>query len=152
MAEAGLHCSIVFSQDYRGMCHSTVQTRPKPEYGGRQFSQDRIAHHRRSPQVSHSCNLLYRQLAEDGEHEVLQQAVLEDIHGSRLETFGKRAAAKYMIYWWPHLQEKFTQGLAASPADMNVAGESRYRALNALKSLLSWPQTCQCMVGWQKCE
>ncbi len=61
-------------------------------------------HHRGPPQVSYGGDLLDRQLAKDGQHEVLQQAVLENIHGSRLEAFRKRATAKHMLHRRPHLE------------------------------------------------
>ena len=60
--------------------------------------------HGRSPQVSDSGDLLDRQFAEDGQHEILQKAVLEDIHFCRAEAFWQRAAAEDMLHWRSHLR------------------------------------------------
>ena len=62
------------------------------------------ARHEAGPQPRHGVHGLHRQLAEERQHEVLQQMVLEDTDGGRLLPGLQGAAAELVLHGWAGLQ------------------------------------------------
>ena len=70
------------------------------------------ARHKAPPEACHGVHGQHRQLAEEGQHEVLQQAVPEHAHPWRLLPRLYRAAAKLVLHRRADLQPSIVQGPA----------------------------------------
>ena len=62
------------------------------------------AGHEGGPQARHGVHGLHRQLAEEGQHEVLQQVVLEEADGGGLLPGLQGAAPELVLHGWAYLQ------------------------------------------------
>lgn len=79
-----------------------MQVQVKVQYSKDSF-QSRGACHEGMAQVGDGGELANRQLAEDGEHEVLQEAVLEHLDCGGLLSRLQRPAPVVVLHWGPHL-------------------------------------------------
>ncbi len=70
------------------------------------FTRTNRAHHEGSTHVADARHGLHRELAEQRQHEVLQQAVLEHPHGGRRLPMLQRPTAKPVLHWRPHLHRR----------------------------------------------
>lgn len=61
------------------------------------------ASHEGGPEAGHGVHGLHRQLAEEGQHEVLQQVVLEEADGGRLLPLLQGAAPELVLHGWAYL-------------------------------------------------
>lgn len=61
------------------------------------------ASHEARPHAGQCVHGLDRQLAEEGQHEVLQKVVAEDAHPWGLLPRLKGPTPKLVLHWWPHL-------------------------------------------------
>ena len=74
------------------------------------------AYHQLVANVGLRADRLCWQLAEEGEREMVQEAMPEHIHGSRLGSFGQQPTPQLMLHRWSHLQTRQPAGFLCWPA------------------------------------